>query len=275
MYAEIIDKGECMSTLNQYHDFPWPEPFLKKIACRDEWSKYNFYPSNGLVGKIAYNMESTIYILIINELFYVPMSKKGIQFISEKEYSERISTQLITGMDERQKKINNNWDQFTNSNQIIDAINLNLLRSLSLHSTNRQWISQNTPKDLINNLFNSDRSEAPFSCISSIELILKQYSNEPQYREMINQMIGYLEEDLEFKSWNFNQIIDWIVNQTLRSAIHHKLDKLDANIIVWWMGFYTYAVCIVNTHYKYEYESIFISAWGKYFTNETLLYDIY
>lgn len=104
MYAEIIDKGECMSTLNQYHDFPWPEPFLKKIACRDEWSKYNFYPSNGLVGKIAYNMESTIYILIINELFYVPMSKKGIQFISEKEYSERISTQLITGMDERQKK---------------------------------------------------------------------------------------------------------------------------------------------------------------------------
>ncbi len=114
-YAVIIDKGECMSTLYQYPTFPWPEAFLKTVACKDEWTKHGFYPSNGLVGEIAYNMESQIYILKINDKFFVPMTRKGIQFISEMDYYKKKASNNIQEMDERQRKISNDWDKFTNN----------------------------------------------------------------------------------------------------------------------------------------------------------------
>lgn len=113
-FAEIIDRGECLSTLNTFHQIPWPKPFLKKIACREEWAKSDFYPRNGLVAEIPYiikkdmslKIDVDIYILRINEEFYVPMTLKGIKFISKSEYKIQRTYNVIEGMDERQRRIN-------------------------------------------------------------------------------------------------------------------------------------------------------------------------
>ena len=112
-YAEITDRGECLSTLYTFPQIPWPEPFLKIVACREEWEKLDFYPHNGLVAEIPYvikkdmslRIDVDIYILRINELYYVPMTIRGIQFISETEYHKKRSFNKIHGMDERQKRI--------------------------------------------------------------------------------------------------------------------------------------------------------------------------
>ncbi len=113
-FAEIIDKGECMSTLYTYPQIPWPEAFLKNLACREHWAKDNFYPSNGLVGKVAYTIEKNmelkidipIYILKIKDKFFVPMSPKGIKFISESDYRLKDEKIAIKGMDKEQKELN-------------------------------------------------------------------------------------------------------------------------------------------------------------------------
>ena len=113
-FAEIIDKGECMATLYDYPNFPWPATFLRDVANKREWEKFDFYPSNGLVGEVAYNLESQVYILKINDSFYVPMTRKGINLISATEYSLRKGQNKLQNKDGRQRKINEDWDKFTN-----------------------------------------------------------------------------------------------------------------------------------------------------------------
>ena len=113
-YAEIIDRGECMSQLYKFPQIPWSQPSLKNIACKEEWAKTGFYPSNGLVAEIPYEIEKNmalkidiqIYILKINDTYYVPMTGKGIKFISEEEYNKRKNGNVLKGMDDRQIKIN-------------------------------------------------------------------------------------------------------------------------------------------------------------------------
>lgn len=113
-YAKITDKGECLATLYTFPQITWPESFLKDIANRNEWLKYNFYPSNGLVAEIPYiikrdlskQIDIDIYILRINERFYVPMTIKGIKFIPEQEYVQNRANNVLRGMDERQSLIN-------------------------------------------------------------------------------------------------------------------------------------------------------------------------
>lgn len=117
-YAEITDRGECLATLYTFPQIPWPESFLKEVACREEWAKYNFYPQNGLVAEIPFVIEKNmnlrididIYILKINDTYYIPMTGKGIKFISEEEYLKRKSSNRTHGMDDRQKRINDFWE---------------------------------------------------------------------------------------------------------------------------------------------------------------------
>lgn len=85
-YAKIINKGECFSTLDYVNGINWKEPSMQNIACKSEWEKHNFYPSNGLVGEIVDSFYSEfmgvqVYVLKINDKFFVPMSEKGISFI--------------------------------------------------------------------------------------------------------------------------------------------------------------------------------------------------
>lgn len=114
-FAEIIDKGECLSTLHLNASISWPDQNLKRLANREEWSKYDFYPSNGLVGEIIHMINSTIYILKINNKYFVPMSKDGIRFISESEFKSKKDLSNNSGMDNRQKKINSDYDNFMKS----------------------------------------------------------------------------------------------------------------------------------------------------------------
>ena len=45
-YAEIVDKGECRSTLQSF--------FINGvIANREQWARYNYYPQNGHVGELV------------------------------------------------------------------------------------------------------------------------------------------------------------------------------------------------------------------------------
>ena len=41
-YAKITDKGECLSTLDRFPQIPWSESWLKDVANKVEWAKYNF-----------------------------------------------------------------------------------------------------------------------------------------------------------------------------------------------------------------------------------------
>jgi len=113
-FAEITDRGECLATLYTFPQIPWPKSFLKQVACREEWSKSNFYPHNDLVAEIPFiirtdmslKIDVDIYILKINEKFYVPITSKGIRFISESEYKNRRPFNKIQDMDQRQRRIN-------------------------------------------------------------------------------------------------------------------------------------------------------------------------
>lgn len=105
-YAKIIDKGECYSSLNlNVNGIP---------ANCNEWAKYNFYPKNDMVG-IVMNVNGYI-ILKISETIYVPMSPRGIQYISEIEYKSGISNNICNGMDERQRNLNSSYNSFQQQN---------------------------------------------------------------------------------------------------------------------------------------------------------------
>jgi hypothetical protein len=119
-YAEIIDKGECLSTINvppAVSLLNWSSlENVKNLAGKNEWAKYGFYPSNGLVGEIQGVLHNTlwgfdVYVLKIQNKYYVPMSPKGIKFITEAEMRQKqnVSTQ---GMDATQAKINSEYDSF-------------------------------------------------------------------------------------------------------------------------------------------------------------------
>ena len=268
-YAEIIDKGECMSTLYQFPTFPWPAPFLKSVACKEEWAKHDFYPSNGLVGEIVYNLESQIYILKVNNTFYVPMSKKGIQVISESEYNNKKATHEIQGMDDRQKRINNEWSNLTSS--AIGEANILMLRDFNLHNYNQHWIIQNTSQPVSGNKYNNLREEAPFYCNSSMGVMLNFFKNDNGFKNRILQLVNQFKFDSIVSNKNLNELAKWVIIQTLISIKQEESDKFDLQNVGWWMGISTYVACIISENYYAQYENIFILAWSKYFMNETLI----
>lgn len=120
-YAEIIDKGECRSTLSF--------PINGKMANRDGWSKHNFYPQNGQVGELIEshmgNLEHIVnmgiftvstFILKINEDIYVPITDKGIKRISEHEYNLKKENNSFTcSMNKKQQSINEQYDRAINN----------------------------------------------------------------------------------------------------------------------------------------------------------------
>lgn len=125
-YAKIIDKGECMSTLHLVSSFPWPNQALKNIANKEEWFKYNFYPSNGLVAEVPHtvifkqpftNKILDVYILKITNHIYVPITRDGIEFISQEMYLEEYPNNELRDMDSRQERLNDKvdfWNSFSN-----------------------------------------------------------------------------------------------------------------------------------------------------------------
>ena len=88
MYVQIVDRGECFSTTMEFIDGVY--------ANKTEWAKHNFYPQNGMVGKVV-KITPRAYIIKISDGIYVPMTKKGIKEITEKEFlaKAKIKTEMI------------------------------------------------------------------------------------------------------------------------------------------------------------------------------------
>jgi len=103
MYVKIIDRGECFSTTPEFIDGVY--------ANKTEWAKHNFYPQNGMVGEVVKRTPSA-YIVKIMEGIYVPMTRRGIEEIEYDEFVACQSHNVCTGMDDRQKRINPQVDEF-------------------------------------------------------------------------------------------------------------------------------------------------------------------
>lgn len=99
-YAKIIDRGECFSTANlSVNGIP---------ANKSEWQKYNFYPQNGMVGEVL-NVNGFIVLKIMDGI-YVKMTNRGITEITYEEYEAGKVNNVCIGMDERQRRINEQTD---------------------------------------------------------------------------------------------------------------------------------------------------------------------
>ena len=101
MYVEIVDCGECFSTTMEFINGVY--------ANKSEWAKHNFYPQNGMVGEVV-KVTPRAYIVKIMDDIYVPMTKNGIREITKKEFLANKDNNTCSGMDERQKNINESVD---------------------------------------------------------------------------------------------------------------------------------------------------------------------
>ncbi len=89
-YAVIINKKQTLSTINGNRTFNWKNETIMKLAGISAWKEHNFYPEDGMAGEIVDSFYNSlnhyqVYILFIDNKFYVPMSEKGIKFINKQE----------------------------------------------------------------------------------------------------------------------------------------------------------------------------------------------
>ena len=103
MYVKIVDRGECFSTTMEFVDGVY--------ANRTEWEKHNFYPQNGMVGELV-KITPRAYVIKIADGIYVPMTKKGIKEITYSEYITNKNNNVCSGLDFRQKIINEGADAY-------------------------------------------------------------------------------------------------------------------------------------------------------------------
>lgn len=103
MYVKIINKGECFSTTMEFIDGVY--------ANKTEWEKHHFYPQNDMVGELVKRTPSA-YIIKIMDGIYIPMTKRGIKEISYEEFIAGQVNNVCSGMDEKQQRINNEFDSF-------------------------------------------------------------------------------------------------------------------------------------------------------------------
>jgi len=82
--AVIIDKGEVLSTIQDLQNIPWKSENIRRKAGISTWKQSVFYPEKGMVGEIIDSFQNPIfnfrvYILLIYNEYYVPISEKGIR----------------------------------------------------------------------------------------------------------------------------------------------------------------------------------------------------
>ena len=88
LFVKIIDVEKCYKDLynNNSTNFLWPNQWLRNKSGEREWKKYNYFPENGHVGEIVAKLSSNlleepIYIVRTFGMFYVPISKAGLEKI--------------------------------------------------------------------------------------------------------------------------------------------------------------------------------------------------
>jgi len=228
LYGIIIDKGECLSTLNNNIALKksWKSKEIRNLAGRSEWQKHNFQPQTGMLGEIVDNFYNTvfgfeIYIILIDEKHYVPISEKGIKIVEEE-----IAVDLMKAY---KKSIP--FDPLLQADTIVDQY----------------------------------KAEAPFYCqasqLSIKEQILKRNQTYKQTQLMINQF--YFNE--EVKSMTFDQLVDYAVDYTYNKVKNDRDDWNSFNSIAWHLGLLCYAwknsLPILNE----DFEKVFIKSWEQYF----------
>lgn len=155
------------------------------------------------------------------------------------------------------------------SQQGIAEVNSILITDYNAHAYNQKWIMQNIPSPKSGNIYESFRQDAPFYCLSSLGVMLRYYETKPDFRQFTIDITDKL-MNTGFPSVDLNELLKWVLNQTLDCIVQDHSDKTDCENVGWWMGRAVYVVCIVSNKYRAQYERIFIEAWKMYFTIETL-----
>ena len=91
---EITHAGHIYSTLSE-DCLNWPSTQISNKARKSEWEKYGYYPSNGdkgvIIGEFEHCSGHTIYIVKINNKYYVPIKTEGVTEINgNSNYSQKI-----------------------------------------------------------------------------------------------------------------------------------------------------------------------------------------
>lgn len=242
-YARIVDKGECMSTLHNLTQFPWPAPFLKEVANRTEWAKHDFYPSNDLVGEVPYIIKQDwsrmiaqdVYILLINQQFWVPMTIKGIVFISQEEYEQSRPNNIIRGMDERQERINAfNWDSLTKPKFSQHNVLLDLDADIYCRATYQSVVQHASP-----------------ARITSMAMdLLRQGCEEWSLNALTSNMVEWVKKDVTASGWELT----------------------DKDGVSWWIGLYAMAYTKTRTDNLHPFDEIFKNAYILYFKQNPTLW---
>ncbi len=83
-YVVITNRKQVLSTINGDKKYRWPNENIMNLAGFSIWKKDNFYPLDGMVGKVIdklYNNIDSSYaiIILIDDKFYVPITELGIK----------------------------------------------------------------------------------------------------------------------------------------------------------------------------------------------------
>lgn len=151
----------------------------------------------------------------------------------------------------------------------INEVNAILLEDYKQHNRNHEWIAKNIPTPKPGNRYENLRQDAPFYCLSSLEVMLNYYRTKSDFRESIDEMVTHFIKG-KLPNTKISVLIDWILHQTSECIKLDKSENTDLQNVGWWMGRFVYIASIVSLNYNAQYEKLFIDAWCKYFTNENL-----
>lgn len=246
-YVRIIDKGECMSTLHLVPTFPWPEPFLKEIANKEEWAKYKFYPSNGLVAQVPYFVKFKqmfigtvvdVYILKITDNIYVPMTANGIEFISEETYLAECPNNKLRNMDVKQENLNDRLDSF------LDMLN-------------------NRPAEYIGGRFPFGiEKEADIYC-NSVKSSFATY-NPDEHNDIIEHYSQYFRSH-DMVEWSKEYFISELIRWTKSEVRDNGWEDDDEDGVAYCMGLFIKGWCRAKDE-PTLFDEIFKKAFIRYFS---------
>jgi len=195
-YAKIIDKGECYSTLGLVvNGVP---------ANKQEWAKYNFYPKNEMVGEVIY--VNGMIVLKITEDIYVPMSSRGVVEITEKDYIEGKKNNVFTGMDERQRKINDGVDAWINLEQMLKG---RIVKDYTAQLEQDAEIYYSSYRLAV--------SKQGESIQYRINMLAKSLANSTIVRiplnQAINLILSYVKEEMGHEGWQLDDVdgVSWFL----------------------------------------------------------------
>lgn len=204
-YARIIDRGECYSTSNL---------IVNGVrAHKSEWAKYNFYPQNGMVGEILIVNGCTV--LKILDGVFVQMSSRGIQEITQQEYEKEKVNNVCTGMDERQKRINNQLDSY--------------LEELSIFGGGKKFQEMSA--------MDEDNREIAIYCFSAKKALALQH-------DQLVPRIASLAQTLRMQhisNLSFDQVIDRLTDFVTADMRMETYNPYDKESLSWFTGLWVKA----------------------------------